>query len=373
MKRKIFVILLVVTLILTSAIALCACDSTPNNNSVDTFRGVLSAESYATANEAAKAYLEQEFVGETEHLVFESYEKKQDLSRKEIEELPLGEYKASDVEKAEKGEVKYVESAKTKAADEGEIEVQVTFVVLVFINGKYHHCTLITLPGEKISKSYYTSVLDLSQHDSYVYESKNSFRGQSIPAGEFELSFTSTEKMIYTKSAIYYELKTSGLTADLGMQDLDIAIYILPKDDNSCWSVVQDKRQESSSNAWTEGVIPGSLDDYTANILMAMDQTYFIKTEDGFKLDEKKYGQYLEKIYGQLFEALTMNLEVKTNSASAVYHVKEGLLSACEGAFNLSVTDGRDTMSLITSNNIKLSGINSTTLTVPQEVLDLTK
>lgn len=373
MKKKIVVTLLAIIMIAASACALFACDNTPKNNSVDTFKGTLSEESYATAKEAAQAYLEQEFAGETENLVFESYAKKQDLSRKEIEELPLGDYKASDVEKAEKGEVKYVERAQARATDEEEIEVQVKFVVLVFINGKYHHCTVVSLPGEKITKSYYTSVLDLSQHDSYVFETKGTFKAQSVPAGEFELNYTTSEKMLYTKNAIYYELKISGLNDVFGTQDIDLEMYILPKDDNSCWSLVKNRQDEAANADWIKQEIAGNLIDYSANILMAMDQSYFVKTKDGFKVDDKKYGQYLEKIYGQLYAALTMDLDIKTNSASAEYRVKDGLLSSGEGSFNLSLTDGKDTMNIIATNNIKLSGINSTALTVPQEVLDLVK
>lgn len=371
MERKIIVTLLAIIMILASASILFSCDNTTNENLADTFSGVLSSESYTTASEAAQAYLEQEFVGETENLLFESYEKKQDLTRKEIAELPLGEYKADDVEKAEKGEVKYVESTKARATDEGETEVQVKIVVLVFIDGRYHHCTMVTLPGEKITKSYYTSVLDLSQHDSYVCEAKGSFRIASVHSGEFELSYTRTEKMIYTKNAIYYETKTNGMSDELGMQDIDMVMYVLLKDDNTCWSIAKNNKDTNAD--WIKQEIPGNLNDYSANILMAMDQSYFIKTEDGFKLDEKKYGQYLEKIYGALYEVLTMNVDVKANSTSAVYHVKDGLLSSAEGAFNLSLTKGGDTASVITSNSITVSEINSTTLTVPQDVLDLIK
>lgn len=367
MKRKILVTVILLVMLATSLSVLFACEKPSSDN----FSGVLSAESHATANEAAQAYLEQEFAGETENLVFESYEKKQDLSRSEIKNLPLGEYKESDVEKAEKGEIKYTESV-SRAADEGEIEVQVKFVVLVFINGKYHYCILGALPGEKISKSYYTSVLDLSQYESYVFESIASFSGQTIPRGDEELNFTIRQKMIYTKDAIYVEVQTSGLGEEMGMKDIDAASYVLPNDENSCIVFTKDKTNGNDQD-WTQNTIVGVLTDYSANLLMAMDQSYFVKTEDGFKVDEKKYGKYLEKVYGQIFEMLTSGMEVTTNSAKAVYHVKDGHLSTSEGAFNLTVKSGDQNIRIVTANNIKVSDINTATLTVPQELLNSVK
>lgn len=370
MKRKILITLLAAIMLLTSASALFACDKTP----ADVYSGSLSKTGYATENDAAKAYLQAEFAGETGNVVFESYEKKQDLTRKEIEKLPLGEYKADDVEKAEKGKIKYVESSKSKETSDDEIEVQVTFIVLVFVDGKYHHCDLVALPGEKISKSYYTSVLDLSQYDSYVFETEATFRGQSVPAGEMELTFSTTQKMIYTKNAIYLEMKTEGMSGTPGMQDINLVSYVIPKDDSSCHLIIKNKLSDGTEGEWTySNVIPGNLKDYSANMIMAMDQTYFIKTDDGFKLDEKKYAQYLEKIYGQLFEILTVGVEVKTNKASAVYHVTDGYLSAAEGEFDLTLTDGKDTMKLVTGNTITVSDINKANLTVPQEVSGLIK
>lgn len=369
MKRKITVTLLVLILTFTAVGALFACD----NSSVDTFTGIISKESYATANDAAKAYLETEFAGETENVVFESYEKKSDLSRKEIAELPLGDYKAEDVEKAEKGEINYSDGVAT-ADSEGEIEVQIKAVVLVFIDGKYHHCVFITLPGEKISKSYYTSVMDLSQYDSYVYESKGNCSAHSVPSGYLDIDYTYEDKIVYTKNAVYCEIRTSGFSGVPYMEDIDMVSYALPKGDNAC--LIISKYKTTSSVEYTDWVCvetPGSLADYSANILIAMDQSYFIKTEQGFKVEESKYAQYLGKIYKHIFEAIDVNLDTRVKKASAEYRVKDGHISSATASFDITFTDGRDALNTSGQNSFTVSEINSAKLNVPQDVQDTAK
>lgn len=369
MRKRILIAVLVLVMILASASTLCACDNTPNEQSEDTFTGTLSVEGYATASDAAKSYLTEEFAGETATLLFKSYEKKQDLSQKEIAELPLGEYTANDVEKAEKGEIKYSESSKEKAADDNEMEVQFKIVVLVYINGKYHYCTLISLPGEKISKSYFNYVLDLSQHDSYVLKINNTI---SIPDNNY-LNYTDNSKLVYTKSAVYYESVKIGLADTFGIPDATAAAYALPQNDDSSWLFVRSSLNNNANVEWVQESLPVSMKEYSSNLFMTMDQTYFIKTNDGFKLDENKFGQYLEEVYGEIYNALAMSFEVQVNSVSAVFHVKDGLWRSYEGSVDLTLKSGSATIRFITSENAQISEINEATITVPQEILDLAK
>lgn len=126
----------------------------------ETFKGAIAATAKDSAEEAAAAFVAEEFAGELE---FVSYEKTADLTAEEIAALDLGEYSASDVERGEKGTVTYSvgsdEMAHVAIEDNETVDIYI-----VVIGGKYYYYTLRASEGERITKSYFEYVFDINRY-----------------------------------------------------------------------------------------------------------------------------------------------------------------------------------------------------------------
>ena len=193
------------------AVGMCAFAACGGNYS-ETYTGTLSEESYATTEAAAQAYLTNEFDGNTTETTFVAYAKQKDLTAEEIATLSLGDVDPATVTSAEEGSVSYTVTEKSETVSLAATDdTRTQKVIIIVIGVKHYYYTPATDKGDSISKSYYESVMDLSNYVNctYVYSAdmttSASYQGQSM-----KMKATTKVSMKVCETAAYLSISVTG-------------------------------------------------------------------------------------------------------------------------------------------------------------------
>lgn len=205
MKKR---LCLVFALVLTLAMMLSACSGGFKDVNFD---GAVSAESYSNADAAVKAFLADELEGDSASLELVKYEKTADLSAEEIEALPLGEIKSSEVKSAEKVMVSYSETLLSSQAiysAASDATKQYEIYLLTMENDEVRYFVPQAKEGDAVTKSEYDAVLNMGNFENVTIEEN----GTNTASG---INGTTKGIIKLTKSEIYMETSTSAMDMNI--------------------------------------------------------------------------------------------------------------------------------------------------------------
>lgn len=370
MKRLISV-LLVLALFLTMAVSFTACKKKDKNeepqteeaggrlNGVDaeegraefiesiggaseTYRGAVSEQSFATAQDAAKSYVQTEVVGMQE-AVIESTVSKGELNASQISGLNLPEEISKGMQTVEQIEVEY--SVAEQVGLDGSKEAQalpvasgktkiVVYVIKYEVDWKYYVPCPVT--GETISKSYYDSVFDNEKYKNCTLTSSMTMvldvdAKQSGIEQTGSLEMTMTQVIKHADNRVMFEqtIETvgtglyAGMESSLGFQQGTIRAYL--EEENGVM-----KCYIQQGNQWVSGMLQGigfsSVEELTPFHNQYLDYTYFTKTNFGFTLQDENAQKYLKTALAQLTAMLNGSDDWDYNMYSE-YYVSRGVLS----------------------------------------------
>lgn len=372
--KKCLSVILVVSMLFCCTMAFTSCKKSDNVNYSETFAGAISKESYASEEEAAQNFLENEVDGKAVKTSYVGMEKKSDLTETEISELDTGDVlKETDrIVSAEMVEVKYTKensvryrltaASAEETPDEDEYFVVTVYILVVSQNGNseyvYHYFVPKTKDGDILTKSYYDDLLDPAKYTNFTVS--YSTKGTSKTMG---ISSTGTQTQL---------IKVDGNTALISIHrhmpdDMDDDMSIIYKDEdysgyfentadginayvsNDKWATYQ----ETGMYYWASYGIT-DMNSFITMCLPNYDYSYYVKTDYGFELKT----EFLEEILEDALHQTIGDNDTKT-SVKMRFYVVEGRLykvitdlslkmTVSEGGFKYTVS-GSSTMEIVYS------------------------
>lgn len=382
-KLKLFACLL--ALALFGALALTACGKPEvgslSNAGNESFAGQISEKSYATADEAATAFLEKELNGSTTTAAFVSYEKTGDLSQDELAKLPLGDVKASDVAAAEVGKVTYrLQGMDGRKSDpEAEEQNRTQTVYLLGVDDSFRYFVPAARNGEMLTKSYFEDFWD-NNHFLNGTSSVKIAMGIEFNDGTHEmkadldvsLDLKVCETGAWLKTNV--NLDASGEGAEqLGSmigdgKYVNMESYFVEETVGGQKSLtVCSKVGDGEWNVSRNSLLADSLSDLFLQNTQPnfLDYTYFEKTEDGFALAPEKFELFVEN-YGNPLASMGAKAEGEAN-----YQVKDKRLTKATLKMSANVSVEGATMAYRTSCVCDYFDYGKTVVTLPVEVQSL--
>ena len=304
----------------------------------ETFVGALSKETYASAEEAAKAYVAEEVVGEKEAEILDT-KSNGTLSDKEIKKAGIPDSLLANADAVEELEITY--SVSDSTMDGGVTLLAETlntkktvkvYVIKCGVNWQYFTPRPVT--GDTITKSYYDSVFNSEKYKNCTFKTSMTVKAKTKASYQGE-SFTQNTEMLmeqlikFADGKIYLESTTKTTDDMQGINETTkIWAYMETVDGKvNCYV----KTEEGGE--WMRGSLTSigfsTLDDLTPFNDQYLDYTYFQKTDYGFSLSDENAQSYFEQalgdIAGALADMITSDMDFEM---LAKYVVQEGTLSA---------------------------------------------
>ncbi len=300
----------------------------------ETFTGAVSTESYATANEAATAYVETEIVGELGAKI-EAMESKASYEGEQIAALNIPAELTAGAETVEEIEVEYSALAGGEYMSTAKSTKKVkVYVIKYTTDWKYY--TPCPETGSTISKSYYDSVFNMEKYKNCTFDMDMEMDMSAKVSGggysqKLSIGLEMSQFVQYSETAIYIEqtMSMTGLAA-LGGEDVSTSIcgYFETVGDSIVCYVQMD------GSEWYEGDIEtigfSDLEELTPFYDQYLDFTYFQKTDFGFQLADEQAEKYIDLTLRQdesMGELIAMFGENFGMDMFVKYYVSEGVLS----------------------------------------------
>lgn len=367
--KKLLAIVSAAACVFASTFGLAGCGS---GNYSETFAGVLSEDTYVTADAAAEAFLANEIAASDTQTTFVSYEKTKDITDEELAAFDL-DVAAEDIQSKEWGEVSYtasVGSTSAVALAAGGETMQVK-VGMFQIGGAYRYFVPVAGTGEMISKSYYESVLDPAKYVNCTQQFKMTVKVTVSAQGhKATITVNTTYTVKITDTAAEMKMTMSGSAAGQTMPGETATLFLLKKGDgfaayinaDGYWQQYYNFEGETGISSWDEL--------YEMNLDEFMDYSYFEKTASGFKLAPIKFDQYLENYMEaneELNDTLTkLGFTLSDNfSGEATYFVTEGRLSKASVKLTMKMSQDGATVSASASGVNTFSDFGTTTVQTP--------
>lgn len=358
--------------LLSLTIVLSACGDKETFS--ETYTGAVSEQSYVSANAAVSAFVETELSGNANQAVFVSYEKEKELTEEEQAVLPLPESAKQGLVSVEKGKVNYKESAvSTQAAASDTLTLWKGVYVLNY-GSSFRYYTPALSTGETLTKSYYDSVFDVENYKNVTMSTSMALDMNVSAEGQ-----TVTMKMVMTYS---YKITEDAVALEmtvsmdmLGMSSTETqSYYIIEKNGGlMCAANAGDAWYAASLDELDLDLEIDSIEDiYKSAYSDELDQSYFVKTDSGFKMDENKMQEYLAVAFEDMEDMFAevgihdFNNQVK---ADASYYIKEGKLARSNAALSMNMamtTQGVTANTVISASiNCNYSNYGNTTVSIP--------
>lgn len=307
----------------------------------ETFQGAISEETYESVESAVKGFLEEEVSGLTVQAEYVGYEKEAELSQKEIDDLPLGEY-TEGLLSVEKGQVEYRETEEEGVAlTAASSETTKRTVYILSYTDMFRFFVPPVNTGETLTAKYYDSVFQAEKYYNCTMRVvMKQHEGEHL--SNSSVIAKATETALYEED--YQNENFSG--------DRDVA-YGLEKDGSILW--YYSFEDEPFRYGYSEsGSVKNFFSDWFDMRFGNLDHTYFEKTETGYSLRAEKYAALMESL--GLGSAENYTLEY-------VFNVADGRLADV----HMKIEYGE----LSSVMDIKFSDFGSTKVTVPEEVKTL--
>ncbi|MDE5593693.1 MAG: hypothetical protein K2I75_07160 [Clostridiales bacterium] len=402
MKRRLLTTVIAALAAVLCAFVFVACggDKGGDTHPDDTaYQGALSAETYATPNAAAKAFIDVEVSGDVTDATFVSYTKTADLTDEEVDALDISDAEKTEIASVEKGEVKY-----TVATGKSDVTVRTSadeeksyFVIIVTYKDqtvKYYSPMLNT--GDPLTKSYYDKVFSDENFNNVTLSYDLDI---PIKASFMGLSFTmdTAIKMEGKWDADSYGYFKSTTTVDLGQMGVLMGLpskkttvtemlYVNDKASKFYGSTLVRNTVDGEASEWImDGMIQTpelgeDEDDYDEDDMLSMfmpafDYSYFIKTKTGFKINSEKLTEYMNIALKDAFEqagADAMGITLGKTSATADYYVYDGKLTESVVTLNCEYSMDMEGMHYDYVMNeritVKYSNYGNTEVVVPTDI-----
>ena len=357
-----------------------------DNRPVDTYTGYLSEDIYLTEYEALASYVARELKGAATVGDLNGYEFGEELTADEISALNIGE--VENLLSVRKMRVQYVDK------DYDDIKEKDLYLVTLE-DGYYKYFAPALNTGDTLSKSYYDSIASNTLSNTSVTCTINTTQklalydtGDSVP--EYA---TSTTSSVWKFTADVAHCK-STITAEDGSSS-ETEMYVARSQNNPETFMAY---MYIESYGWYTMPYPisynlESIKKTDANYLMAVtamiefataDQTYFEKTDLGFRMSADKMQQYTDQIMIPLMEDVFKEVLGSSYSLAEMkltyhketfvdYYLKNGMLNKydyrnkCTCVYpNLGMTLDMDITGTLTYSNY-----NATVINIPDNLREM--
>lgn len=359
----------------------------------DTYKGSVSQNNYASANEAATSFVEKEIVGDKEVEVVNTA-KVADLNATQIAELNIKtEETILGVEEyeVEYSEVEAVPYAPMAAAPSNTKKVK---VYIIKFESRWEYYSPCPVTGETVTKGYYDSVfnyeayknctvsmtmemdINLTIAASYGGESTNqSMTGKTV----------TTQTVKFSENAIYLEYVAKTTTQGQTQEGTMSAYITIEEDDMICYV----KSTGIFGNlSWQAGDLTPigftDIEELTPFYDNYLDYSYFTKTSTGFELANENADKYVEQTLLQELEDMDMDLNMLFGQMGmdidmfAKYYVSNGVLSGMREDITVSMNMDESengysvkmNMNLAAISNTKVTNYGTTVVEKPAEIVE---
>lgn len=339
----------------------------------ETYVGEVSEETYATQEQAAEAYVQEQIVGEKDVSIVNATSKGS-LGAAEIAALEIPAEDSEGIVSVEEVEVEYSENEEIVPMASAPTNTKKVKVYIIKYTDYYKYFTPCPVTGETVNKSYYDSVFNSEKYKNCTVESTvtetvtGSAQGQTVV-----MNVEMSQFVKFTENAIYLEVSTkseSKISSQAGgVEESKIYGYITQDDDGmSCW--VKKESANGESLDWTKGDLTAigfwDIEELAPFHDQYLDYTYFTKTDYGFTLAEENAAKYIEEVFKEFGVYLQQGGKL---DMFAEYYVCGGVLSGMrmDMDLNLSVQSaGITVQTQVKANAVtKVTDYGKTTVTKP--------
>ena len=290
-----------VVVILGCGVAVAGCTGGNSGSGASEYQGALSEEIYESVDSAVQGYLETEVSGMAITAVYVGYEKKAELSKEEIANLPIDEENAKGIVSAERGTVEYTEAegksvAYFVAAQSDETYTKEVYILL-YENGAYRFYSPALKENDDLTASYFASLFNNEDFMNCTMETTAKsdmggavteitmvakMTGEAMYSSQnYSVTFESTKETINKTTIGYLMNSTSGMVA-------------ISSVDGGKWQAEEVNLNEGKT---IEDMMKRQ---YKEN-LGQFDHTYFEKTATGYKIKDSRMKAMIES-YGVTFD-----------------------------------------------------------------------
>lgn len=304
----------------------------------DTYKGEVSEYTYETKELAAKAFVEEQVVGDNDVTIVKT-ESKGELSSTQIEALNIPEAEKTDIVSVEEVEVEYaLESSTYMSKTQSASPNKIVKVYIIKYPNTFKYYSPAPVTGETVTRSYYDSIFDTEKYQNCTMTSTFEMSTEMTTLTlQGKKTTTNSQKTTifaqYSEDKIFQQ-RTIETTENGETTTSSESIYIEKVDNNIlCYS--------NKTGAWTlAGYIGFSdLEDLMPFADAYLDYTYFTKTEFGCEIGQDNMMRYIRETFEN--DSLVMEyLEQMDISAITKYYVAEGVLSGMRQDMTLSLSEG---------------------------------
>ena len=338
-----------------AALMLSACGSGEAYS--ETFTGALSEQTYPTKQEAASGFVGEELSGSVASCSFLEFIPERILNEAETNEL-LGE-DAQKIAAAERGKVNYSVS--------GGGNEQQTLYLCSSADG-YRYFTPRPENGERLTRSYYRSVMNNGAYSDCTVETTYSMQLMSVSAIHYQLLKFDIDKAYFKQDLpgmfnvdFYLAERESGFKIYTKNPENDDGNYYDFDRFKGSYEFVLNKGGRTYSITSFAGISDLSSFMFAADF----DSSYFEKTSYGFRIPTQNYKKLIEQMLlgaSDELDDFRSDWDEHKMFMEANYYVVEGRLSRT--VVQLTACDGEDIFAVSVKSQFHSFG--STTVTLPE-------
>ena len=323
----------------------------------ETFKGVMSEESFRSPEEAAIAYVNFELAGDGNLNV--SILSSKTLRASKIKKLDIPEEFLEGYEDVVEVELEYSEedsssyTMRTSYTATSTEKLDRTKTVKVYVikyayDWKYFSPCPVT--GDTISRSYYDSVFNSEKYENCTFEVHTEAVADVITNGEtVTMDMVMNQIVKHADGKVYLEQYVK-MVSDEYSSEQTVYAYM----ETNAYGEIECYVKTSEYDSWmpTDLSTVGftSLEQLTPFYDQYLDYTYFTKTDYGFALEDENARKYFEAALMGTFSGLGMNIDTNNMDLDmyAEYYVSEGVLSGMrvDADVDMTVNEGYNTASL---------------------------
>lgn len=299
----------------------------------DTYKGEVSEYTYETKELAAKAFVEEQVVGDNDVTIVKT-ESKGELSSTQIEALNIPEAEKTDIVSVEEVEVEYaLESSTYMSKTQSASPNKIVKVYIIKYPNTFKYYSPAPVTGETVTRSYYDSIFDTEKYQNCTMTSTFEMSTEMTTLTlQGKKTTTNSQKTTifaqYSEDKIFQQ-RTIETTENGETTTSSESIYIEKVDNN--WIGYTDITGTWKRADYTSFTVPFA-DAY-------LDYTYFTKTEFGCEIGQDNMMRYIRETFEN--DSLVMEyLEQMDISAITKYYVAEGVLSGMRQDMTLSLSEG---------------------------------
>lgn len=349
----------------------------------ETYEGVISSNSYNSAEDAITGYLTEEVAGNSNVSIVGTPTKKA-VSNKENEQIRALVENASDIQSIEKMEVTYsVDSGDTYVspmAMASNSNKKVTVYVIKY-STHWEYYSPAPTTGSTITKSYYDSVFNSDAWKNCTYDMdmnmnmdvKASYQGQTET---MKMTMTMSQFAQYTEDKVYIEMETTTTMSGMGQSETEntyTAIYLEQiEDELVCYT----KMDKNASWELSYSYNFDEIDEFRPFATGYLDYSYFTKTDYGFELSGENSKKFISETLAGMGDNIVPSsyLDQMKLDMFCKYYVSNGVLSGMREdatlSMNISESGVSGNFKAVIGAEASVKNYGSTVVQKPADIVD---